>query len=60
MLSKQICFSVERGIIDISKMQLAMNWITDKYASKTPKCEKLTDDGREVMAKAHLTFGKVI
>ena len=23
------------------------------------KCEKLTDDGREVMAKAHIAFGKV-
>jgi hypothetical protein len=23
------------------------------------KCEKLTDDGRPVMAKAHVTFGKV-
>jgi hypothetical protein len=23
------------------------------------KCEKLTDDGRKVMAKAHFAFGKV-
>ena len=23
------------------------------------KCEKLTDDGRQVMAKAHIDFGKV-
>jgi hypothetical protein len=23
------------------------------------KCEKLTDDGRKVMAKAHIAFGKV-
>jgi hypothetical protein len=23
------------------------------------KCEKMTDDGRQVMAKAHLAFGKV-
>ena len=23
------------------------------------KCEKLTDDGRQVMTKAHLAFGKV-
>ena len=23
------------------------------------KCEKLTDDGRNVMAKAHVAFGKV-
>jgi hypothetical protein len=23
------------------------------------KCEKLTDDGRQVMAKTHIAFGKV-
>ena len=23
------------------------------------KCEKLTDDGRQVMVKAHIAFGKV-
>ena len=23
------------------------------------KCKKLTDDGRQVMAKAHIAFGKV-
>ena len=23
------------------------------------KCEKLTDDGHQVMSKAHITFGKV-
>jgi hypothetical protein len=23
------------------------------------KCEKLTDNGRQVMAKAHIAFGKV-
>jgi hypothetical protein len=27
--------------IDISKIQLAMNWITDKYASKTPQPNEL-------------------
>jgi hypothetical protein len=42
---KKNCFSVEREItnlnIDISKIQLAMNWITDKYASKTPQPNEL-------------------
>jgi hypothetical protein len=28
-------------------------------ASHRLKCEKLTDDGRQVMAKAHIAFGKV-
>jgi hypothetical protein len=26
---------------------------------KIKKCEKLTDDRRQVMAKAHIAFGKV-
>ena len=26
---------------------------------KRLKCEKLMDDGRQVMAKAHIAFGKV-
>ena len=27
--------------IDISQIQLAMNWITDKYASRTPQPNEL-------------------
>jgi hypothetical protein len=27
-------------------------------AQRILKCEKLTDDGRQVMAKAHIDFGK--
>jgi hypothetical protein len=30
-----------------------------KWFSRKLKCEKLTDDGREVMAKAHIAFAKV-
>jgi hypothetical protein len=30
-----------------------------RFQRKRLKCEKLTDDGRQVMAKAHITFGKV-
>ena len=29
------------------------------FHSRRLKCEKLTDDGRQVMAKAHFAFGKV-
>jgi hypothetical protein len=29
------------------------------YPSRKLKCEKLTDDGCEVMAKAHIAFAKV-
>ena len=34
--------------------------LDEEFQRRRLKCEKLTDDGREVMAKAHLTFGKVI
>ena len=29
------------------------------FLRKRLKCEKLTDDGCQVMAKAHIAFGKV-
>jgi hypothetical protein len=35
--------------IDISKIQLAMNWITDKYASKTPKPNELKPDRKHLL-----------
>jgi hypothetical protein len=34
--------------------------LDEGFQRRRLKCEKLTDDGREVMAKAHLAFGKVI
>jgi hypothetical protein len=30
-----------------------------RFQRRRLKCEKLTDDGRQVMAKAHIAFGKV-
>ena len=30
-----------------------------RFQKRRLKCEKLTDDGRQVMAKAHIAFGKV-
>jgi hypothetical protein len=30
-----------------------------RFQRRRIKCEKLTDDGRQVMAKAHLAFAKV-
>ena len=35
------------------------NILTKGFQRKRLKCEKLTDDGRQVMAKAHIAFGKV-
>jgi hypothetical protein len=33
--------------------------IAEGFQRRRLKCEKLTDDGRQVMAKAHIAFGKV-
>jgi hypothetical protein len=33
--------------------------LADGFKRRRLKCEKLTDDGRQVMAKAHIAFGKV-
>jgi hypothetical protein len=30
-----------------------------RFQRRRLKCEKLMDDGRQVMAKAHVAFGKV-
>ena len=33
--------------------------LAEGFQRRRLKCEKLTDDGCQVMAKAHLAFGKV-
>jgi hypothetical protein len=33
--------------------------LAEGFQRRRFKCEKLTDDGRQVMAKAHIAFGKV-
>ena len=33
--------------------------LAERFQRRRLKCEKLTDDGRQVMAKAHIAFGKV-
>ena len=33
--------------------------LAEGFQRRRLKCEKLTDDRRQVMAKAHLAFGKV-
>jgi hypothetical protein len=33
--------------------------MAEGFQRRRLKCEKLTDDGRQVMAKAHVAFGKV-
>jgi cell fate (sporulation/competence/biofilm development) regulator YlbF (YheA/YmcA/DUF963 family) len=33
--------------------------LAERFQRRKLKCEKLMDDGRQVMAKAHFAFGKV-
>jgi hypothetical protein len=33
--------------------------LAEGFQRRRLKCEKLTDDGRQVMAKPHFAFGKV-
>jgi hypothetical protein len=33
--------------------------LAEGFQRRRLKCEKLTDDGHQVMAKAHFAFGKV-
>ena len=33
--------------------------LAERFQRRRLKCEKLTDNGRQVMAKAHIAFGKV-
>jgi hypothetical protein len=33
--------------------------LAERFQRRRLKCEKLTDDGRQVMAKANIAFGKV-
>jgi hypothetical protein len=33
--------------------------LADGFQRRRLKCDKLTEDGRQVMAKAHIAFGKV-
>ena len=33
--------------------------LSEGFQRRRLKCEKLTDDRRQVMAKAHIAFGKV-
>jgi hypothetical protein len=46
-----------RASIDVS-YQVSVH-LAEGFKRRRLKCEKLTDDGCQVMAKAHFAFGKV-
>jgi hypothetical protein len=43
--------------IDVS-YQVSVH-LAEEFQRRRLKCEKLTDDGRQVMAKSHIAFGKM-
>jgi hypothetical protein len=47
-----------RGPAKDASYQVSLH-LTAGFQRKRLKCEKLTDGGRQVMAKAHIAFGKV-
>ena len=47
-----------RGQLIDNTYQVLVN-LAKRFQRRRLKCEKLTDNGRQVMAKAHIAFGKV-
>ena len=49
---------LKRGPSIDASYQVSLH-LAEGFQRRRLKCEKLTDDGRQVMAKAHIDFGKV-
>jgi hypothetical protein len=47
-----------RGLSIDASYQVSVN-LAEGFQRRRLKCEKLMDDRRKVMAKAHIAFGKV-
>jgi hypothetical protein len=50
--------NLQRGPSIDASYQVSLH-LAEGFQRRRLKCEKLTDDGRQVMAKAHFAFGKV-
>ena len=50
--------NLQRGPSIDASYQVSLH-LAEGFQSRGLNCEKLTDDGRQVMAKAHIDFGKV-
>jgi hypothetical protein len=47
------------SILGMSSTYQVSVHLAERFQRRRLKCEKLTDDGSQVMAKAHFAFGKV-
>jgi hypothetical protein len=50
--------NLNRGPFIDASYQVSVH-LAEGFQRRRLKCEKLTDDGRQVMAKAHVAIGKV-
>ena len=50
--------SLDRGPSIDASYQVSLH-LAEGFQRRRLKCEKLMDNGRQVMAKAHIAFGKV-
>ena len=50
--------NIQRGPSTVASYQVSVH-LGEGFQRRRLKCEKLTDSGRQVMAKAHIAFGKV-
>ena len=50
--------NLQRGPSIDASYQVSLH-VTERFQRGRLKCEKLTDDGGQLMAKAHIAFGKV-
>jgi hypothetical protein len=50
--------SLDRGPSIDASYQVSLH-LAEGFQRRSLKCEKLMDNGRQVMAKAHIAFGKV-
>jgi hypothetical protein len=55
---KMSSFDRRPSIDDSYSYQVSVH-LDKRFWRRTLKCEKLTEDGRQVMAKAHIFIGKV-
>ena len=58
LMDRDKMYNLQRGPSIDASYQDSVH-LAEGSQRKRLKCEKLTDDGRQVMAKAHVAFGKV-
>ena len=58
LLDRDKTINLYRGPSIYTSYQVSVHMV-ERFQRRRLNCEKLTDDGRQVMAKAHINFGKV-